>query len=117
MEAANVLLQRSYPEIAVSTQSKVIFIPEFFLPNCTAFVDGTPEQFSDRLTKSDMNRKEIQSVNVASKGDYGERKFFDELKKTLGDEEIHMVILQGSKMIIPKINEIRKIGPNKAEPE
>ena len=117
MEAANVLLQRSYPEIAESKQSKVIFIPEFFLPNCAAFVDGTPQHFSDRLEKSDMDKKEKQSLKVAARGDFGERQFFDELKKTFGNKDIPMIILQGSKMIIPKINQIRKNDPNKAEHE
>ena len=65
MEAANALLQRSYPEIADSTQSKLICIPEFFLPNCAVFVDGPLEQFSDRLKKSDLEIKEKQSVNAA----------------------------------------------------
>ena len=115
MEAANVLLQRSYPEFA--KQSKAIFIPEFFLPNCAAFVDGTPQQFSDRLEKSDMDKKEKQSLKVAARGDFGERQFFDELKKTFGNKDISMAILQGSKMIIPKINQIRKNDPNKAEHE
>ena len=117
MEAANVLLQRSYPEIAESKQSKVIFIPEFFLPNCAAFVDGTPQHFSDRLEKSDMDKKEKQSLRVAARGDFGERQFFDELKNIFGDKDDPMVILQGSKMIIPKINQIRKNDPNMAEHE
>ena len=39
VEAANLLLMRSYPEIANGTQKGPIFIPETFLPSYTRGVD------------------------------------------------------------------------------
>ena len=117
MEAANILLQRNYPEIYDSTQSKPIFIPEIFIPNCTGFLHGQLDTFKNLLDNSDLNDKDKQIEKDAAKGDFAERQFYDELKKTLEEEESQMVILQGTKMIIPRCNQIRKENQNKVEQE
>ena len=46
-QAAELLLRRSYPEIANGDQDGPIFIPETFLPSYTRAVD--PDKFREKL--------------------------------------------------------------------
>ena len=63
------LLQRTYPEVSDSTQSKPIFIPDFFIPKCTGFLDGSLEDYLKRIDYSNLlDKKEKQIEKDTVKG-------------------------------------------------
>ena len=109
MEAANLLLMRSYPEIQNGTQNKPIFIPETFLPSYTRGID--PDKFQEKLQQYyDQSNTEIQDIDTnigdeikAYKGTFSERLFYDELKQVMDKCNCKAVVLQGSEMISPKL--------------
>ena len=109
MEAANLLLKRSYPEIEDGTQNAPIFIPETFLPSYTRGVD--PDKFEEKLQQyHDQSNDEFQDVPTnmidemrAYKGTFAERLFYDELKQLMEKYNSRAVVLQGSEIISPKL--------------
>ena len=108
IEASDLLLKRSYPEIANGTQHKPIFIPEAFIPEkYTRGVD--PDNFEEKLRQyhNSSNPKEKgETVSMkrefdAFKGNYAERLFYDEICRVLSKRKSKCVVLHGSQMIVP----------------
>ena len=109
IEAANLLLRRSYPEIENGTQTGPIFIPETFLPDkYTRGVD--PESYLEKLEqihacgetfKSSFSKYKNKSEEYAAfRGTHTERIFYDELKRVLKGSKA--VVLHGTEMLLPQ---------------
>ena len=109
IEAANMLLRRSYPEIENGSQTGPIFIPETFIPEkYTRGVD--PDNILERLEQlyspddtsasSYSKYKNMSEELAAFKGTYTERIFYDELRRVLKGSRA--VVLHGTEMMLPQ---------------
>merc|ERR1719232_2418439 len=109
MKASDLLLKRSYPEIADGTQEGPIFIPEAFIPEkYSRGVD--PDNFDEKFRQyysskypKEKGEKLLKMEHDAFKGNYAERIFYDELSRVLIKKSSKSVVLHGSQMILPEI--------------
>ena len=101
MEAADYLLERSYPEIVDGTQVGPICIPETFLPD--RYYRGVdPENHEEKLKQLRLDDKEEREQRSAFKGEHAERIFYDEIKKVLKDKKSKAFVIQGSHLPTPE---------------
>ena len=113
LEASNLLLKRSYPEIEDGTQEGPIFIPESFIPKYTRGVD--PDNIGEKLRKYHRNKNPKEKgekmtqkeERAAFKGNYAERIFYEELHRVLMKKCSKSVVLHGTQMILPKTQAAR----------
>merc|ERR1719232_1246864 len=110
MKASDLLLKRSYPEIADGTQEGPIFIPEAYIPEkYTRGVD--PDNFEEKLRqyhgskypKEKGEKLPEKTENDAFKGNYAERVFYEELRRILIKKCSKSVVLHGTQMILPQV--------------
>ena len=102
LKASDLLLKRSYPEIADGTQEGPIFIPEAFIPEkYTRGVD--PDNFEAKLrqyhgSKYPKEKGEKLSEKTEDddfKGNYAERVFYEELMRVLIKKCSKSVVIVG----------------------
>jgi len=110
LKASDLLLKRSYPEIADGTQEGPIFIPEAFIPEkYTRGVD--PDNFEEKLRqyhsskypKEKGEKLSEKTEDDAFKGNYAERVFYEELRRVLIKKCSKSVVLHGTQMILPQV--------------
>ena len=100
-DAADLLLKRNYPEINNGSQTSTIFIPETFLREIAGCVDL--QLYLEKLDKGNLNDDDIWRFNNVlgkQKGDFTERKFFDEFKKVLRDKKV--VVFHSPRLLTPE---------------
>ena len=108
-EAADYLLERSYPDIVDESQVGLISIPETYLPKYTRGVD--PEHFNEKLRQWYGNdfydNKEYKTEKREYRGDHAERLFYDAIHKVLDSKKSKSFLLQGCQL--PTIKDPKQI--------
>eukprot|EP00092_Neocalanus_flemingeri_P037002 GFUD01040285.1.p1 GENE.GFUD01040285.1~~GFUD01040285.1.p1 ORF type:complete len:735 (+),score=159.46 GFUD01040285.1:221-2425(+) len=108
-EAADALLQRTYPEIANNTQTAGIFIPESFIPRVPLGVD--PKNYDKQfkaLSEADKSKFKLNDKAGELQGDMVEKSLYEQLKEIYKEKPV--VVLQGAELLIPKTNSGVKRG-------
>ena len=109
LKASDLLLKRSYPEIADGTQEGPIFIPEAFIPE--KYIRGVdPDNFKEKLRQcqsskysKEMGEESEKNEDDAFKGNFAERVYYEELRRVLIKKCSKTVVLHGTQMILPEV--------------